>query len=526
MRIHVGVLGSHPGWSALLEQEGVPFSVNMESFSPERQSILVLAQRLSPELQSAVIEYLRRGGGMLCSGEVFGELCHEETRPRFIQWISPQPRSLFAGLPSVDLYRSCVVSAKANEVLDQSGTPCVYAGDVMGGHAVVLPFDAGNLASDQRIRTKSFYAEHGRLPFEQVAVVSKGGLRRLVARSLEYLHHRRGMVHAHKWYFPGMARNVYALRIDTDGASRDQVKALQAQMNSGDQKGNLPVTWFIDVKSQERWLGDYAEMGRCEVGLHCFEHRPYKGYSDAVQDIQRSKKILEKFSPGHKGFAAPYGRWNAGIGRAIAESGFEYSSEFSYDNDNVPSQACAGREAFPTLQVPVHPISIGSLRRQGFGRNEMHQYFERIVRSNLNTRVPLMFLHHPKDGFGEVHSAIRELVSEDSVQALQMGRYAAWWSDRRRFSVEIEMVSERLLVKSSGSSVDVSLHVTRPDGLEVIVPVQAVIDLKGLEWAPVPDAQAMPSDFDRTRKFNPWISINRLEDIVYARLNRSSLFRK
>ena len=51
----------------------------------------------------------------------------------------------------------------------------------------------------------------------------------------------------------------------------------------------------------------------------------------------KRKQLLRNSGFRMQGFAAPFGTWNDELGRAIVDCGFEYSSEFSYDYDNLPS---------------------------------------------------------------------------------------------------------------------------------------------------------------------------------------------
>ena len=518
MRLHVGVAGNNAGWSTLLEQEGVSYSMNVEDLSPVQYSVVILTGRLSSNVRSNVGEYLNAGGALLCSSEVFDELFGQKSRMVFLDYIVPSPASVFFGVGVVDIHRRCNIGSHANEMLTHDGSSCVYIGDFCGGHVVVLPFDAGDVVLDQRTRTKSFYAQRGRIPFEHVSSVAKGALRRLIARSLELLHHRRGLSYVHKWYYPNDAQSVFAFRVDTDGASREEIKSLHDLLSLGKVEKHremIPATWFVDVKSQEQWLADYGSMEGDEIGIHCYEHKTYDGYQEAHKDINQAINALAKYSLAAKGFAAPYGRWDTGVSEAIEASGFEYSSEFSYDYDNLPSFVSLEGKFLNALQIPVHPISIGSLRRQGFDTTEMTAYFRRVMETKLRAREPLIFYHHPKDGHEQVLESIFAFVAQHGIQAVRMVDFVAWWKGRGGVRLEVDSDHSHLIVKTDTSSETVWLHITRSNGTEGFVPIQPSIDLQTLPWKSCPQSMPLPKDFLKIKKFNPRIPFVRVEDFFY-----------
>ncbi len=85
----------------------------------------------------------------------------------------------------------------------------------------------------------------------------------------------------------------------------------------------------------------------------------------------------------------------------LVDCGFEYSSEFSYDYDNLPSVPRL-RHGEGTLQLPIHPICIGSLKRHSYSDKQMIQYFENVIQRKLASSEPIIFYHHPKDGYYDV----------------------------------------------------------------------------------------------------------------------------
>ncbi len=360
---------------------GTSLSSIQGEFEFDAFSAVVAGDAINEKDVECIRTYLEAGGGVLCSGRVFARVSGTPCREEKVRYISPEPNSEFSGIGFIDISAPCCVPAQAATGRDQSAKSMIFVGEYGGGRVVVLPFDAGEIVLDGRVMTKSFYASRGRLPFEKVSLVTKNGVRRLVARSLELLHHLRGLPYVHAWYFPSGARSLFALRIDTDYSGESEIEHLSRTLHAC----GVPLTWFVDVKSQEKIITSYAKMEGDEIGIHCYNHITYGDYRRNVDNIRAAAAILEMHGMEARSFAAPYGTWNEGIARAVEHCGFEYSSEFSYDYDNFPSFPLLEGEYSRTLQVPVHPISIGSLRRQGFSEQEMTEYFHDAVKTQVES---------------------------------------------------------------------------------------------------------------------------------------------
>ncbi len=516
MHLRVGLIGDHPGWKLLLDQEGVPYSLNVSNITPDHWSVLILAGNIPPETLTGTREFLYSGGALICSAIHYDQMFGSRSQTRFLKYIVPDDNSIFTGIGSIDIHRKCSIIPQANELLDEKNCRSVYIGEVGGGHVVVLPFDAGDMMLDHRVARKSFYGNIRRLPFEIVSLVSKGRIRKLVSRSLEVLYHRRRLPYVHRWYFPRNELSLFVLRIDTDYASRQEIASLHSFLSHNQTEHHrkvVPATWFIDVQSQEQWLDDFQKMDEDEVGVHCFDHKFYKNYQESLDDIQRALHVFAKRSLRVKGFASAYGQWNPDTGKAIGSSGFEYSSEFSYDYDDFPSYPVVEGMKSSVLQIPVHPVSIGTLRRLGLTIDEIIKYFHHVIASKLNAREPIAVYHHPRDGHEGALQEMFTIAEQHHLQAVRMTDYANWWKERAGGECAVEAEGSSLQVTSNEISQNTWMHITRHDGLEAFTPVQSLVDLSSLSWKPVPQQAPLPADYARMYKFNPWVPIIQAENL-------------
>jgi peptidoglycan/xylan/chitin deacetylase (PgdA/CDA1 family) len=350
------------------------------------------------------------------------------------------------------------------------------------------------------------------LPYETVSKVSKGVLRRLVSNAIEYLFHSKNLPFVHLWHFPKDLKSIFIFRIDTDCGNKEQIEELYKLSL----KHKNPFTWFVDLKSQKAWIDYFAKMKDQEVGVHCYEHNVYDSYAENYKNIRTALDALREVGMSPNGFASPYGKWNSGLAQAIRDHGFFYSSEFSYDYDNLPSNTMLFEIPISVLQIPVHPICIGSLRRQGFTSEEMIEYFHDQIDKKLILNDPIIFYHHPTHNHLEVVENIFNYVKYKNVNTLSMYDYAKWWKERDEVKFNISFDGNRLNIVGKNFTNVVQLRITTPHKKEAIVQISQDIDLSKITMHEKSLPLPPPKDIVRTRKFNKWMLINKLEDYFHG----------
>ncbi|MEK7251361.1 MAG: hypothetical protein AAB209_13170, partial [Bacteroidota bacterium] len=175
-----------------------------------------------------------------------------------------------------------------------------------------------------------------------------------------------------------------------------------------------------------------------------------------MKNISKARRKLEQAGISSPGFAAPFGIWNSELAKAIEKTVFEYSSEFSFAYDSLPVYPSNGEQTFLTLQVPIHPICIGSLRRIGYTEGQMKEYFRRVIEEKLLRDEPLFFYHHPTHHCCDVVQFIFQYVAEKGIENTTMLEYARWWKKRLSTRLEISFENTKCKVQSA-TSVDESL---------------------------------------------------------------------
>jgi len=514
LKIAVGLIGSSPGWQTLLRQEGVPYQVVDEQFDLDLFSVVILSQTRSSRTPHALNRYLRSGGSVLMSGVLYGNLWNETVNIVPINSLFPRENSPFHAIGLLDIFSECAIPKGANELPSLDGRMTALIGERDGGNMIVLPFDAGLLMHDSRTADKSFYSSHKRLPFEHVSLLSKGPLRKLVARSIELLHHRRGLPYAHKWYYPDGAPTMFAFRVDTDYAGKETIE----RVASLSRESSIPFSWFVDVKSQERFLDQFSRMDGQEIGIHCYKHETYSTLHENIDNIQKGLSALAKIQVEPSGFAAPYGKWNTQLAQALEHWQLQYSSEFSFDYDNLPSYPIVGDRLSRTLQIPIHPISIGKLKRLQYSTETILEYYVSVAQRHIKSCEPLLFYHHPNDGREQIFYEVFSFLKQHGVKPYLMKDIAAWWKARDLVGIEVHYVNDELSIGTPEDNPAIRVHCTMGDNKEVFLYLNETLNQKPTSWIKKSQSPFPPIDLPRIRKFNPWIPFIHFQDMVFKRM--------
>jgi hypothetical protein len=501
MRLGIGLLGRSLAWEELLLQEGVSWGYDGPDTSwAEPWSILLVSRRPSPLEWEFVRERLRAGSALVSTAEFLAESdpgISGGNRVR-LAYLVPGDHSPLEGVGLVDIESECEVPREANAMLTNDGGFAVSTGEFRGVPAVFLPFDPAAAYEDFRASERYFHAGTERLPTERVSRIGKGEVLHLLHAVFEYLHRVRNLPYVTLSNTPEGSSSVFCFRVDTDAGTREQIDQLEAIAR----EFSMGFSWFVDAGSHAGWISRFASMPGHEIGLHCLRHRIFLDAEKDRDNIRQGRAVLENARMQVRSLAAPFGFWSHDLATLMEEEGFSHSSEFSWAYDALPGHPVDGAHRFPTLQVPIHPVSIGSLRKAGFDENQMIEYFRGVVARKRVRGEPLMFYAHPTH---EMWNVTRDLCSsalEENVRPMTMGAFAAWWEDRCRVRYEVRNTTGGLEIDvREGKDVqEIGLRVSFLSD-QAVTPLAARIPLTGLSWR-LRQEFRLPDDIRRTREFD------------------------
>ncbi|KQC06717.1 MAG: hypothetical protein APR54_06810 [Candidatus Cloacimonas sp. SDB] len=478
MKLAIGLFGYNPGWEILLQQEGVIYDIIEDSDTDleiNDHACLIIHNSSAIKDFAKVSDYIENGGIALFESAKYAEIFDRKLKQKKIKYIFPAENSLFSFLGLIDFYTDFkIVKDEPENYLDKNLKIIKKA--VGKGFISIIPFEVNSLSANFRSRRKRFPADRNELPSEIVSEVSRGKIRRLIQVLLTDLFAVRELPLIQKWYYNSARESYFIFRIDTDYCESNDALELYGICREYSING----TWFIDTASESRIKESYARMEDQEIAFHCDRHRIFQDRNTNLHYISRGLDKLEKLNISVSGYAAPFGEWNQSLADVLEEKDFSYSSEFALAYDDLPFYPYFNSKKTTVLQIPIHPISLGRLRRSHFTETEMVNYFLNLLAGKCADLQPVIIYHHPAHKHFEVIAEIFKQVRELQLPVMNFEQFANWWKYRNNLKITGSMTGKKIVLKSD-NEYDFYLKINYRNKY-CIIPFQNKLDLESLTW--------------------------------------------
>ncbi|MDP1678179.1 MAG: hypothetical protein Q8L88_15085 [Bacteroidota bacterium] len=486
--LQIGLTQYEPSWELLLRQIGVPWKViSPEEKLIESYSVIVVNNELNDSVDTLIEAFAGEGGTVLYTSLSVNSKHEKIKGTEFVSSLPPTQNVYYTTNGILDVYKKCFffsnndivnIETSGNGFKAYLGIPC----------DIILSTDA---------QRKNFYTDSERMPNEIVARRTKGAFRQLIFALLVRLHQIQNIPFVHKWYYPDGAPTLFTFRVDSDKGTQEQIEEIFLLSD----KYSIPTTWFLDVKSHENWISYFKKFTSQEITIHCYEHSISPDKEINFDNFSKAKSILKQSGIEATGFSAPTGIWNESLASTIEELGFQYSSEFGYDYDNLPSFSFYSKHFSKIPQLPIHPICIGSMLRAHMSNDEMIAYYKRIIDTNFALKEPICLYHHPTHRHNEVFEEIFNYIQKKNIVTLSYSEYAAWWKKRDEEISRWQYDNNGLTALGELSN-NTYTRVILPDGSETIAVLGKIIDLEQLIFKPSTAKLQFSNDILRSRKFD------------------------
>jgi peptidoglycan/xylan/chitin deacetylase (PgdA/CDA1 family) len=506
-RLTIGAMSLGAGWRVLLGQLGVACErvARWEALSTASHAVLLVNAPLDDDALAAVEDYLKLGGAIIDTGYFLPRIDAKRIREKHFGTIAPEPSDpIFRDVGLLDLHARVPAHTDATHL---SGW--VHLTQYERGLVAYTPFDADELIADAVARRTRFHIDVGRFPDEIVARVTKGAIRRALEAALRWLHAERGLPYIHRWNFPGDAGSLLCYRIDSDYGTQRQVMELHDAARAHDTR----LTWFLHVEAHHEWLRLFTTFEGDEIAAHGYRHRTFGSSEENSANIAEAIALIERAGMSVEGFAAPNGFWSIELQRAVDSLGLLYSSEFSLDYDDLPFHPPLHGRPASALQVPIHPVCIGSMLRAKVSGEEMKRYFRGVIDLKLQQREPAILYHHPGHERFDVMADSFAHARGLGMPNMTMGEYARWWRRREgvRFEARWDGRSAAIAFRSHDPDVRLALH--RTDGAYALIDGAGTHVADALRWrAPIDRGARVPAEAIAARRFSARVLRHSIED--------------
>lgn len=428
MILRIGLLGETVASEQILRQIGCHYLVIQKSNDIDFEKINVLiCSGKAAEYNKSIEYFISLGGAVIFDSSAYSSFSQTPFNTVRVKHLFPETE-LFEFVEVLDVYSKLAIFKDRNLKELDSGLKIKSKDRI-----IILPFSIKEVWNNNQIIRKKFQANCDELPSERVNKSSKAAIRKLILVSLEILHDQQELPLIQKWYFPNREKTHFIFRIDTDFCTSEQAN----QLFSLCKKYQISGSWFIDTEDFYKLQNVYANFEGQEIGLHCWHHLVFEEEAENYENLKKGCKQLDLAKIKYSGFVAPLGEWNENLQSAIKRCGFLYSSEFGYNYDDFPNFPLLNEDI---LQIPIHPISTGRLRRSHFTIEGMIEYYNYILnKKNANSELTI-FYHHPSHPHLQIFESIFEKIKNDNIPTSNMKDFAKWWlkRDKTVFTAKIE----------------------------------------------------------------------------------------
>jgi len=472
MKIKIGILSKNKFVETILKQEGISFeNISNENLSDLEKFTIIITDYNQPEMINLLVLNFKKEV-LIISKSYFLYKSKDLSQNAKLLKIRKSLRNLYTGNPNLDVIfgETCYIDLNENSELNNDFRILRIKDDYNNFYILPIELDI-SIFSDENCR-KCFFDKRKELPSEIVSASYNFEIREIILQSINLIFSYLGIPLIHKSYIPN--ESLFIFRIDTDFCSMEEAEKLYELCK----KYNIKATWFLDTSNVKIIKEIYSSMCDQELGLHCNRHIIFKDYDENFRNIQSGLSILRKYGIKPKGFASPFGEWNESLQKAIEESGFEYSSEFSYDYDNIPSFPSSSN----VLQIPIHPISCGRLRRSHYSDAEKVNYYRRVIDEKISKNEPVILYHHPHHKMLNVIEEIFKYSKQKEMQNMSLHAYNTWWKKRDKEPLEYSMNTDKFFL-SKKPSIPLAIEFK---GKRVICKFSKSVKYHDLNWQKYP----------------------------------------
>lgn len=396
----------------------------------------------------------------------------------------------------------------------------------------VDPFDA--LVDDRPMRAE--WDVGGFTLRERVARRPKVLIReRIIGRLREEVLARDGV-----WLrlapFPHPFRSAFNLRVDLDEPLPDDYFRFA--------KARRPLddctTHFVSTAAYQAEREAMADLAGRDAQSHGHHHHVYRDGEANLRNLERADRVLRARGFHVEGFAAPHGRWNAGLDDAMEALGYSYSSDFQLGYDDLPFFPWRGDRFSTVLQVPVHPICEGLFLDAGAVDGlPVAAHLAAVVAEKADAGEPAFVYGHPERRLGRMPEVLAALTSALERRPLvwrttltEMARWWRWRASRKWLAIARGPGRVEVQFDEWSDERPLALEVFR-GGFRALLPLsgpRTVIDLdsSAFERVPVPARRAArPPEPDRrpdswrqlARRAIDWETVTPIDEIPESSLS-------
>ena len=484
--IAVKIKSHDSSWRRLLDSVGIPYINHENSPSNIDTPVLIVDQKILGEINADVNSTLSKGGSVIIESELYSRKNDKQTERKFF----PYKLDSFAGVSQKKFDKILFVDIKK----------------VQSGTIFKLPIQLKNVWNDYRIKKQFISLNNEDIPtlWENLTAITKKNVRRFLMEILKAAFYAAGLPFVYKWYWPNSYRSIFSFRADMDAGNEKSLLRFVDTMKPWSNS----LSFFVcgqAYQEKQTVLKNIAAL-KSEIGNHTYTHYVYQKPEKNTANLKMAENMLLRLNIKPQGYVGPASFWHSSMYDVLEEKGYEYTSSFGIDHDNLPyfpSRNSGG--AYDMVEIPFHCIGD---RFPKFGLQldspKVMNFFDRLVEKKYLAGEPINIYGHPDmpGRMGDYPALVKMIcskaLSHSDVWTGNMRELSMWWRNRHstRATILFDMENRVLITKDIKGDPAVTWSIHQPDGRWHLVSSQALIQGVQLDALPglTPLRNPDPSD--------------------------------
>ncbi len=283
---------------------------------------------------------------------------------------------------------------------------------------------------DQRAIRKRWSFE-GKVVHERVARSDKARARQAALLVLRQQLEAKGGVWMRLAPYPHPYRTAFNFRVDLDEPEPNDYASFASARRAIAQC----TTHFVCTSAYAQLREVMRDLSNYDTQSHGHHHFVYRDKESNRRNLETAHRLLLGDGICAEGFAAPSGRWNAGLDDVLEELGYIYSSDFQLHYDDWPAFPWRGDRFSRVLQVPIHPVCEGLFLECGCDDPQViSAYLRSMLKHKIASGEPAFLYGHTERRLGRFPQIVQDLAeavaAEPGIWRTTLTEFARWWTVR------------------------------------------------------------------------------------------------
>ena len=203
--------------------------------------------------------------------------------------------------------------------------------------------------------------------------------------------------------------SVFCLRIDADEYTPESFNTYYPLF----EKYAKAITIFFNAHSFRTATNEITKCKNLGIDIqsHAFYHYTYNDYASNRYNINKAKKFFLDLGIETIGFAAPFGKWNKSLMKALEDENYKYSSDFSYDYLGFPNYPILKNKKSTTLEIPIFPVAPELFfQYETIDINKVYKYYMDAIDAMITAKLPVIIYAHTNPTMQNIPDLLNKIV--------------------------------------------------------------------------------------------------------------------